>query len=203
MQSIAQWQARHSPQYMIAMEKLQTQRQIAYETEERRHSNQLEIQNRSNSQQWELTRYKEEQAVQAENIRGKNRLAELDRELDNKLKIIGTEAQVAMTMKLVDELAKNRDFFRSALDKRADFRADMQKAILMAMIAKKQGIDNHTRDIEKMRLEAELRARQDQIDDYAKKAIAYGEIIAKKEGDEAATRAINSIVDEWEMSFSV
>lgn len=201
MQSIAQWQARHSPQYMIAMEKLQAQRQIAYEVEERR-----------NSQQWELARYKENQESQRESERGRmalsverergiNRLTELDRELQNKIKIIGAEAQVSIMMKIIDELAKNKEFFRKSLEKRSEFRADVQKAILMAIIAKKQGVVNHERDIEKIQLEADLKARQAQIDDYTKKAIAYGEVIAKREGDEAGAKAVDDLVAEWELSF--
>jgi hypothetical protein len=200
MQSIAQWQARHSPQYMIAMEKLQTQKQMAYELAERQ-----------NAQQWELAQYKENQATQRENERnrmalqaererGKNRLAELDRELENKIRFLGAESQNAMAQKIFDEFSKNRDHFREGLAKRADFRADMQRAILTAMIAKKQGAENHSQALEKMRLEAELRHRKEEIDEYVKKAIAYGEAVAQKQGEKAGADAVNSLIAGWNLS---
>jgi hypothetical protein len=224
MQSIAQWQSRHTPQYMIAVEKLQAQRQMAHEIEDKRYYNQIDIQNRQNSHQWDLMQYKENQAMQRENEKGrmaleverersksafqleseksKNRLAELEAELNNKIQTIGVEMQVAMAMKIVEQIQKNKDSFRNALEKRADFRADMHKAILNAIIAKKQGIGDHAKDLEKMRLEAELRHRKEEIDELTKKALAYGEVVAKREGDEAGAQAVNDLVAKWEASFS-
>lgn len=206
--SIAEWQARHSPQFITKMEQMRAQRQISIESEDRRYSNQLELQNRANSQNWDMTRYKEEQATQRDNERGrmalsveqergKNRLAELDRELSNKIQLVGVESQVAIAMRFVDELAKNGQWFRDALMKQVDFRIDSQKEILRAMLTEKLAQSGHWREIEKMKLDAEHKERLIVIDAFTKKAMAYAEVVAQQAGDKAGADAVDSILSKW------
>lgn len=208
--SFAEWQARHSPQYITKIEQMRMQRQISIESEDRRYSNQIDLLNRSNAQQWEMARYKEDQATQRENERGRvavaveqerggNRLAELDRELSNKIRLIGAETQVAMAMRFIDELAKDAQWFRDALMKQVEFRMDMQKEILRAMLAEKLAQSGFWRDIEKMKIDYEHKARLIEIDDFTKKAMAYSEFVAQKAGEKAGADAVDSILSKWAM----
>lgn len=206
--SIAELTARHNPNYMLGVQKIQAQWQMSREIEDRRYSNQIELQNRANSQQWDLARYKEEQerqreeergrtALSVESKRGENRIAELDKELSNKIQLVGVEAQFAREMKFIEELAKNNDWFRNALMEQMRFRIEGQKEILRAMLAERQAEFAHWRDIEKMKLEAEHKQRLQEIDDMAKKALAYGEVVAKMAGEKAGADAVNSILEKW------
>jgi hypothetical protein len=193
---------------MLGVQQIQAQWQMSRETEDRRYSNQLDLQNRANSQQWDMTRYKEEQERQREEERGRsslaveqrrgeNRLAELDRELSNKIQVIGVEAQVAAAMKWIDEVAKNGQWFRDALTTQMAFRIDGQKEILRAMIAERHADSAHWREIEKVKIEAEHKARLLEIDEFTKKALAYGEVVTKMANEKAGADAIDSIIAKW------
>lgn len=218
--SIAEWQARHSPGYITAVQKLQMQRQVAHETEQLRYDrqmaglrfqadNQKELEQYKAQNQREAMRYdaemqdrrdqnREAAMIKVEQERGKNNLAEMDRDLNNKIRIMGAEAQIASFMRILDEQGKNRDLFRGLLEQQAQFRMQNQTAIIQALIAKKMGNHAHGLELEKMKLAADLQARKSEIDELAKKAIAYGEIVSKQQGDAAATQAINDILRSWE-----
>lgn len=211
MQSVSQWMARHDPHYIARIDGLHMQRQIAYESEERKYSNQIELLNRSNSQQWDLARYKEEQTTQRENERGrmavsveqergKNRLSELDRELQNKIKVMGIEQQFALAQKFVDELAKDREWYRGALSKLVDFRLDMQKQILQAMLAEQLAQSGHWRELEKIRLDAEHKERLQEIEQFHKNAVAFGETAAAMAGEKAGAEAVESLINRWKQT---
>jgi hypothetical protein len=206
--SIAELSARHDPRYMLGVKKIQAQWEMSREAEDRRYSNALDLQNRATSQQWDMTRYKEEQERQREEERGRstlaveqkrgeNRLAELDKELSNKIQIVGIEAQVATALKFIDEIAKTGQWFREALTKQMAFRLDGQKEILRAMLTERQAQSTHWRDIEKMNIEAEHTRRQKEMDDFIKKALAYGEVVSKMASEKAAAEAVESIAAKW------
>jgi hypothetical protein len=197
-QSIAEWQARHSPQYVTAVQKLQMQRQIAHELEDRRHAQQVEALQYQAARERERDQAREGAMLAVEESRGKNQLALVQAELEAKVRLMGVEAQIAAFTRILDEQTKNRDHFRELLTKRADFRADAQKAIIHALIAKKAGGDAHGQAIEKMRLDSELKSQKAEIDDLTNRAIAYGEIVAKKDGEAAAAQALDDLVKKWE-----
>jgi hypothetical protein len=198
-QSIAEWEARHSPQYITAVQKLQMQRQIAHEVEDRRASQQMETMRYQADMQAQRDQAREGAMLAVEQERGRNRIAEIREELDAKIRLMGVEAQIATFTRLLDEQGKNRDHFRELLTKRADFRAETQKAIIHALIAKKAGIDAHGQATERIRLEAEIRECKAEIDELARKAIAFGEIESKSHGEAAAAKTINDLVAKWEL----
>ena len=197
-QSIAQWQARHSPQYVTAVQKLQMQRQIAHEVEDRRHAQQIEALQYQAAREREREQAREATMLAVEESRGKNQLALVQAELDAKIRLMGVEGQVAAFTRILDEQTKNREHFRELLTKRADFRAEMQKSILQALIAKKAGGEAHAQTIEKMRLDSELKTQKAEIDELTNRAIAYGEFVAKKDGEAAAAKALDDLVKKWE-----
>jgi hypothetical protein len=209
--SFAELQARHSPRYIIETDKMHAKVQLAREMENTKHYNSLELLNRTQSNNWDLARYKEEQerqreeergrtALAVESKRGENRIAELDRELSNKIQLVGVEAQFAREMKFIEEVAKNNDFFRNALTEQMRFRIDGQKEILRAMLTERQADFSHWREIEKTKLDAEHKERLQQIDNLAKKALAYGEVVTKEAGEQAGADAVNSIVSRWNLN---
>ena len=197
-QSIAEWQARHSPQYVTAVQKLQMQRQIAHEVEDRRHAQQVEALQYQANRERERDQAREGAMLAVEESRGKNQLALVQTELEAKIRLMGVEGQIAAFTRILEEQTKNRDHFRELLTKRADFRADAQKAIIHALIAKKAGGDAHAQAIEKMRLDSELKNQKAEIDDLTNRAIAYGEVVAKKDGEAAAAKALDDLVKKWE-----
>lgn len=199
MQSIAEWQARHSPQYITAVQKLQMQRQIAHEVEDKRYSQQIELARYQADSQSQRDQAREGAMLAVEQARGQNRLGELQAELDAKIRLMGVEAQIAAFTRILEEQTKNREHFRDLLTKRADFRAEAQKAIIHALIAKKAGIDAHGQTVERLRLEADMKERKAEIDGLATKALALAEIESKERGELAATKTINDLVAKWEL----
>lgn len=205
----AELSASHSPHYRLGMKKIQAQWEMSREAEYSRHHRDLELQNRANNQQWELTRYKEEQerhreeergrnALSVEERRGQNRIQELDKELDNKIRYLGAEQHVQNAMRLLDEMAKNNDFLRHGLTDILKTKYDAQKMILQSMLNEQAASNSHWREIERRRVELEHQERLRQIDDLAKKALAYGEVVAANAGESAATKAVESLVAKWE-----
>jgi hypothetical protein len=80
------------------------------------------------------------------------------------------------------------------------FRIDGQKEILRAMLTERQADFSHWREIEKTKLDAEHKERLQQIDNLAKKALAYGEVVTKEAGEQAGADAVNSIVSRWNLN---
>jgi len=134
-QSVAEWQARHSPEYITAQQKLLMQRQIAHEVEDRRYQRDMDMFRHQSNMQEQRDRAREEAMLSVERERGKNRIAEINAEIDGKIRVLGTEAQIAAFNRLSEELAKNKDIFRDWMQKRTDFRAQAQMAIINALIA--------------------------------------------------------------------
>ena len=207
--NFAELAASHDPHYRLGMKKIQAQWEMSREAENNRYHRDLELQNRANNQQWELTRYKEEQerrkeeergrnAISVEERRGQNRIQELDKELDNKIRYLGAEQHVQNAMRLLDEMAKNNDFLRHGLTDVLKTKYDAQKMILQYMLNEQAASNSHWREIERRRIELEHQERLRQIDDLAKKALAYGEVIAANAGESAATKAVESLVAKWE-----
>jgi hypothetical protein len=207
--NFAELAASHDPHYRLGMRKIQAQWEMSREAENNRYHRDLELQNRANSQQWELARYKEEQerrreeergrnALSVEERRGENRIQELDKELDNKIRYLGAEQHVQNAMRLLDEMAKNNDFLRHGLTEILKTKHDAQKMILQSMLNEQDANNAHWREIERRRVELEHQERLRQIDDLAKKALAYGEVVAANAGDAAAAKAIDSIVSKWD-----
>ncbi len=207
--NFAELAASHDPHYRLGMKKIQAQWEMSREAENNRYHRDLELQNLANSQQWELERYKEERerrreeergrnAISVEERRGQNRIQELDKELDNKIRYLGAEQQVQNAMRLLDEMAKNNDFFRNGLTEILKTKHDAQKMILQSMLNEQTANNVHWREIERRRIELEHQERLRQIDEMANKALAYGEVVAANAGDAAAARAIESIVSKWD-----
>jgi hypothetical protein len=197
-QSFAQWQARHSPEYVTAVKKLEMQRQIAHEVEDRRYNQQVDMLRYQAELQERNSALQEQRGLSIERERGKNRLAEIELELDAKIRLMGTETQVDAYRRILDELGKNKDLFRDWMKSRTEFRSQAQMAIINALIAKKMGAESHAQTMERQRLDAELHERKAAIDDVTRKAIAFAEVEAQVKGEAAATTAINELLKKWE-----
>jgi hypothetical protein len=204
--NFAELAASHDPHYRLGMKKIQAQWEMSREAENRRHQSQVELQDRANSQQWERERYKEEErgrtALSVEERRGSNRIQELDKELDNKIRYLNAEQHVQNAMRLLDEMAKNFDFLRGGLTDILKTKYDTQKMVLQAMLNEQAAGSAHWREIERRKVELEHQERLREIDDLAKKALAYGEFVAANKGEELATKAIDSLVNRWASSVN-
>ena len=207
--NFAELAASHDPHYRLGMKKIQAQWEMSREAENNRYHRDLELQDRANSQQWDMVRYREEQerrreeergrtALSVEQRRGENRIQELDKELDNKIRYLNAEQHVQNAMRLLDEMAKNNDFLRGGLTDILRAKQDAQKMIFQAMLNEQAAGSAHWREIERRKVELEHQERLRQIDDLAKKALAYGEVVAANAGEATAARAVESLVAKWE-----
>lgn len=194
MDSIASWQARHTPAFAVKAHEMHAKSKLAHEMADRQFEAlryQMEMQNQQ-------SQVRENAVVSVEQIRGHNSLAEIHANLDAKISLLGAEAQISAFLRLTDEQTKNRDFFRSSLEKQAEFRAVGKMAVIQALIAKKTGVVSHGQNMELEKLKIETANRKAEIDELTKKSIAWAELEAKKNGEASAIKGMEEIIEGWE-----
>jgi hypothetical protein len=128
-----------------------------------------------------------------ERIRGENRIAEMELDLDHRLRTMSADAALLTTQKILDEQTESRAHFMRQLEERSKLRSDVFKMLAGAVIQEKLAQRQHARDLAKIKAEgAERRSHAylDTLAGYLGRMIESGE-------ENRARDEIDRLAREW------
>jgi hypothetical protein len=191
--SFAELTARLDPSYQSKMGVLREQVQAQYAIEQYRAEKQMDV---ARFNAYESERRERDRAANdrdAERIRGENRIAEMELDLDHRLRTMSADAALLTTQKILDEQTESRAHFMRQLEERSKLRSDVFKMLAGAVIQEKLAQRQHARDLAKIKAEgAERRSHAylDTLAGYLGRMIESGE-------ENRARDEIDRLAREW------
>jgi hypothetical protein len=191
--NFAELQARLDPSYQAKMGVLREKVQAQYALEEYRAEKQMDVARFNAYESDKRDRERANNDRDTERIRGANRIAEMELDLDHRLRIIGAESLVLTTQKSLDEHASTRQHLMRQIEERSKLRGDVFKMLAGAVIQEKLAQRQHARDLQKIKAEGEQRRAGQYLDSLA---VYLTRMI--EGGQEARARdEIDRIAREW------
>lgn len=191
--SFAELSARLDPSYQSKMGVLREKVQAQYALEEFRAERQMEV---ARFNAYEAERREQDRANNdrdTERIRGANRIAEMELDLDHRMRVMGAESAVISTQKLIDEGTATRAHLMRQIEERGKLRGDVFKMLAGAVIQEKLAQRQHARDMEKIKAEGEQKRAVHYLDSLAS---YLGKMI--ESGHEVRARSeIDRLTREW------
>jgi hypothetical protein len=185
--------ARLDPEYQSKAGMLREKVQAQYALEEFRAEKQMDVARFNAYEAERRERDRADNMRDTERIRGANRIAEMELDLDHRLRTIGAESLTLTTQKSLGEHASTRAHLMRQAEERTKLRSDVFKMLAGAIIQEKLAQRQHARDMEKIKAEgAERRAGQylDSLAVYLNRMIEGGQ--------EARARGeIDRLAREW------
>jgi hypothetical protein len=191
--SFAELTARLDPSYQSKMGVLREQVQAQYAIEQYRAEKQMDVARFNAYESERRDRDRASNDRDAERIRGENRIAEMELDLDHRLRTMSADSALLTTQKILDEQTESRAHLMRQLEERSKLRNDVFKMLAGAVIQEKLAQRQHARDLAKIKAEGAERRSHAYLDTLA----AYlGRMIDRGEEDRAQ-REIDRLAREW------
>ncbi len=191
--SFAELSARLDPSYQSKMGVLREKVQAQYALEEFRAERQMEV---ARFNAYEAERRERDRANNdrdTERVRGANRIAEMELDLDHRMRIMGADSAVISTQKLIDEGTASRAHLMRQIEERGKLRGDVVKMLAGAVIQEKLAQRQHVRDMQKIKAEGEQKRAGHYLDSLA---TYLGKMI--ESGQEGrAQNEVDRLIREW------
>jgi hypothetical protein len=191
--SFAELSARLDPSYQSKMGMLREKVQAQYALEEYRAEKQMDV---ARFNAYESERRERDRAANnrdTERIRGENRIAEMELDLDHRLRTMSAGAALLTTQKILDEQTESRAHFMRQLEERSKLRNDVFKTLAGAVIQEKLAQRQHARDMEKIKAEGAERRSHAYLDTLA----SYLSRMMERGEEHRARDEIDRLAREW------
>jgi hypothetical protein len=137
---------------------------------------------------------KGQNAVNLSNYEHRNKLLQMQADLESRMIMAGFESGILATQKMIDEDNKRRASMLEGMETRGKLRGEVFKMLAGAVIQEKLAQKQHARDVEKLNLESKLR----QDEQYFQKVCLHlaGLLEAGKKSE--ADRELERILGGWQ-----